>query len=621
MRYLYLNSVTVELFDRLGIRKIHKNEPIILYKSLHNTDDTLHAGSKYFHFRTTTERIVFSGYPPVPPMPQGIGLPTIKESSTAPSSNLSTPRSEIWGRPVMNAKESFPLMSKILESHSWRDAMIACGTASMRGFRAQMEDGSAVLLSLTPTTSNKYRFCGVFDGHASSKKAATYLEEHLPRKIGEQQQNRWMSRKGIENACSQVDKEILRSNFSDAGSTAVFCVLHNSNTLSGSVRVSIGSVGDSQAMIMHSDFSKPPSVPLEHEIHRPHLMESEKDRIRKAGGFVANNRVDGELAVSRAFGDSRFKRDISRTMNEQKVIAVPAVADNMSLLRGDILLLACDGLFDVMTPNVIDTFIRGTLLSELVRQRNEDKSLWNISETLSEVAGKLLDEAILRGSRDNMTVMLIHPVATPPLSSLISWSDKFSKRYIPPIIFDTSNSVCGFNTMVKDELSVLRLDEELTLSQCERIPVRDSKGIPYGLSRSQMNSFLGNALTQQWDNRSSWVYLGEFEIPDPKFIFTGGRRRSSLVPSGTSGAWGKFVNWLVMKIACGGTTRDVENKKQVVSMRMSSAIVSRVSSVRRTTGDSTTNPNSFDEALFLVSSTSDLGGTESRQTSADEDTN
>ena len=137
-----------------------------------------------------------------------------------------------------------------------------------------------------------------------------------------------------------------------------------------------------------------------------------------------------------------------------------------------------------------------------------------------------------------------------------------------------------------------------------------------------MASFLGNALTKQWDNRQSWVYLGEFEIPDPKYIFTG-RRRSSLaaaVPVGN--VWDRFVQWIVKKMACGGPRADQNPPPVGASVRMSSslAIFSRLSSVRRPVGDSTAIAN-FDDALFLVSSTSDLDGPESRQTSADENTN
>ena len=43
--------------------------------------------------------------------------------------------------------------------------------------------------------------------------------------------------------------------------------------------------------------------------HKPG-REDEAKRIRDAGGFVINNRVMGELAVSRAFGDVDFKKGI-----------------------------------------------------------------------------------------------------------------------------------------------------------------------------------------------------------------------------------------------------------------------------------------------------------------------
>lgn len=45
------------------------------------------------------------------------------------------------------------------------------------------------------------------------------------------------------------------------------------------------------------------------EDHKP-TREDEQKRIRDAGGFVINNRVMGELAVSRAFGDAEFKKGI-----------------------------------------------------------------------------------------------------------------------------------------------------------------------------------------------------------------------------------------------------------------------------------------------------------------------
>ena len=45
------------------------------------------------------------------------------------------------------------------------------------------------------------------------------------------------------------------------------------------------------------------------EDHKP-SREDEARRIRQSGGFVINNRVMGELAVSRAFGDCEFKKGI-----------------------------------------------------------------------------------------------------------------------------------------------------------------------------------------------------------------------------------------------------------------------------------------------------------------------
>jgi len=43
--------------------------------------------------------------------------------------------------------------------------------------------------------------------------------------------------------------------------------------------------------------------------HKP-SRKDEKKRMIDAGGFVLDNRVFGDLAMSRAFGDIEFKKDV-----------------------------------------------------------------------------------------------------------------------------------------------------------------------------------------------------------------------------------------------------------------------------------------------------------------------
>jgi hypothetical protein len=68
----------------------------------------------------------------------------------------------------------------------------------------------------------------------------------------------------------------------------------------------------------------------------------EKQRIEGAGGVVNSDRVDGELAVARAVGDSRYKGNPRVATSRQKVVPEPEVT-HLTVSEGDFLLLACDG--------------------------------------------------------------------------------------------------------------------------------------------------------------------------------------------------------------------------------------------------------------------------------------
>ena len=58
--------------------------------------------------------------------------------------------------------------------------------------------------------------------------------------------------------------------------------------------------------------------------HKPDMPE-EKARIEKAGGFVSEGRVNGNLNLSRALGDLEYKSDKKLNEEEQLIIAVPEV--------------------------------------------------------------------------------------------------------------------------------------------------------------------------------------------------------------------------------------------------------------------------------------------------------
>jgi serine/threonine protein phosphatase PrpC len=100
--------------------------------------------------------------------------------------------------------------------------------------------------------------------------------------------------------------------------------------------------------------------------HKPD-RDDEMRRIADAGGFVSDAdaarsgaqhvvaRLDGNLAVSRGLGDFAYKKDPRLGPGSQKVSCVPECYDvglggsSEPLAAGDLLILACDGIFDVMS--------------------------------------------------------------------------------------------------------------------------------------------------------------------------------------------------------------------------------------------------------------------------------
>jgi serine/threonine protein phosphatase PrpC len=190
-------------------------------------------------------------------------------------------------------------------------------------------------------------------GVSAPAAGAAQLPEQLPEQQPEAQEqtqaqaqaveeNPWLLGLALRDAFLETDAAFLESCTHTAGSTAVVALV----TAGGHLLVA--NAGDSRACLFRNGRT---ALPLSVD-HKPDRAD-EAARIAAAGGFVANGRVMHALAVSRAIGDREFKRagyelEERPLFKDSLVIADPEVRI-CKLQEGDELLLACDGLWDIMS--------------------------------------------------------------------------------------------------------------------------------------------------------------------------------------------------------------------------------------------------------------------------------
>ena len=121
------------------------------------------------------------------------------------------------------------------------------------------------------------------------------------------------------------------------------------------------------------------------------IIFTENSKKFLVGKRVQVARVDDVIACSRSIGDSDFKDRIDLGPEQQALTCVPEITQT-KMESGEMLLLACDGLFDVMSNQEAVDYITNMLKT---------------NENLDEVANSLANEAIEKGSEDNVSVVLV----------------------------------------------------------------------------------------------------------------------------------------------------------------------------------------------------------------------
>lgn len=282
----------------------------------------------------------------------------------------------------MGVTLSAPIRSKWLHRRGNKDYMVA--SADMQGFRVEMEDALTAALTLSKKHPGR-AFFGVYDGHGGYR-CSKYLETAMVKAVGELADP--TNETALKQASMSVDAEFLKREAErEDGSTAVFCIV-TPDEAKKTYKITTANIGDSRAILLRANGKVEPLT----EDHKPNNPE-EMERIQKAGGSVSSCRVDGQLALSRAIGDWNYKDNPNLKSVDQKVIPVPDIT-HVVAQEGDMLLICCDGLFEQMSNDEVG----GYVYEQLKETKCQDPAT---------VLMGLLDLSLERGSKDNMSAMVI----------------------------------------------------------------------------------------------------------------------------------------------------------------------------------------------------------------------
>ena len=155
----------------------------------------------------------------------------------------------------------------------------------------------------------------------------------------------------------------------------------SSASTSSSYTLHVASVGDSRALLF-SALRPPVLLTTDHSTS----SQSEQERISAAGGHLlfthSSLRVNGVLNVTRSIGDLTLK---------QFVIAQPEQQQRDVQADDDFLLLITDGITNVLTLDDLQALLTDAR-----------------GEAPGQVADRIVDSALKRGSKDNVTAVVIH---------------------------------------------------------------------------------------------------------------------------------------------------------------------------------------------------------------------
>lgn len=289
-----------------------------------------------------------------------------------------------------------PVTSVVVKRNG--SSLFRVGFAEMNGWRKDMEDANVIV------SRDSWGFFGVFDGHgggACSKFIAKRLVEELD-----------IALPADDNAVTELmlrlDQEYLDTK-APSGSTGTFAIVTPpaASDAAGKWSLRVGNIGDSRVLLGRADGTQvghpegkgtDGGLTIDHKPDHP----SERERIERTGGSVqfvqGVARVNGDLAVSRSFGDGQYKLTGGPAQIDHPVSAGPEHV-TLTCDGSDFLVLVCDGISEGAFPNAE--------VVKLAAEELDASAKGGKGPDPGAAAAAVCRRAIASGSQDNLSCMIV----------------------------------------------------------------------------------------------------------------------------------------------------------------------------------------------------------------------
>ena len=284
--------------------------------------------------------------------------------------------------------------------------------SSMGNIRDYNEDSitaTKIILNNNNQDDENFYFFGVYDGHGGSG-CSLYLKNNLHKFIKN------FSKEAIKEAINVTEENFLKNEAINekgeikdpSGSCGIMAMIKKNKCI-------ISNVGDSRLVIYKKN-----SIFFCTEDHKPG-SNIEKERITKAGGKIyqtpslfplyQNGKeieipwrvLPGRLSVSRTFGDIEAK-DEKFGGNKNVVVALPDITEIDLNEDFNLIILGCDGIFDVLSNEEILECVKIVLKEKNIKEINENI---NMSELCGDFADMIIKSSLAKDSFDNVSCVVI----------------------------------------------------------------------------------------------------------------------------------------------------------------------------------------------------------------------